>query len=115
MTLEVDAKRKSVWEQDYDRRGPEHGVDGHIGWRCGICALMNPNAVVISPNSGDFWQNKQIHWQEACDIVFRAYDDAVADHFPVHMPQNCGFCPTKPHLPPKPVPPVERSLKQGAK
>lgn len=90
-----------------------HGQPGHRGVKCYECAQMSGKRTQIAPNSGDYWQTKQIEWQEACDKIFRAFDDSVAAHFPEHVPgaQNCG-CPEKPKLPPKPVQPRERALGQ---
>lgn len=97
---------------------PEHGEEGHTGFRCVQCAMESgyydvndvwvPTTVLIESSSGDAWQTKQIVWQEACDVVFRKFDDDTADHFPVHEPRGCTTCPEKPDLPPKPVKPIDR-------
>lgn len=89
-----------------------HDLDGHTGYRCRQCAEESPGTVLIESSSGDYWQTKQINWQEACDVVFRAFDDAVAAHFPDHEPVNCMTCPAKPVLPPKPQVPIDRVSKQ---
>lgn len=88
----------------------EHGMEGHKGFRCLECARISPNMIGIVSDGGDYWQNKQIAWQEECDVVFRAFDDAVAAHFPNHLPQNCQSCPVPPALPERPNPPAERRL-----
>jgi len=95
---------------------PEHGVQGHVGHRCGPCAyLATEHIVEISPTGPDHWQNLQLSWQEDCDVIFRQFDDAVAAHFPQHLPANCPDCPETPPLPPKPIPPVERATAQNAR
>jgi len=88
-----------------------HNVNGHTGFRCIECARESPVMVSIVDDGGDYWQNVQIQWQEECDKVMSAFDEAVAIHFPVHQPQNCQTCPVKPILPEKPNPPVERRHK----
>lgn len=98
--------------EDAAANEPAHGDPGHGGYRCGECAQRSTNQVRIHPNSGDYWQTKQIEWQEACDVIFRQFDDAVAAHFPSHLPQNCPDCPAKPILPEKPIVPSDRALKQ---
>lgn len=96
-----------TWPVDH-----EHGHPDHEGLRCAECALMSPNACIIHPSSGDYWQDLQIKWQEQCDVIFRRFDDAVAAHFPDHQPQGCMSCPPKPILPVKPTMPFERALEQ---
>ncbi len=100
-----------------DIREPDtdHGQPGHKGVCCGQCARLSVSQVQAAPTGGDHWQNKQIEWQESCDKIFRIFDDAVADHFPDHLPVNCEACPTPPDLPVKPLPPVERSIAQAAR
>lgn len=97
---------KSDWTLEDD---VAHGLPGHKGVRCGTCAQHSTTIVRLQPTLADYWQTKQIEWQEACDVVFRAFDDSVAAHFPEHVPgaKNCG-CPTKPKLPQKPQMPYER-------
>ncbi len=103
---------------DYENRmqsEPEHGHEDHTGYRCSACASESQVQVLIHPNTGDYWQSKQISWQEACDVIFRAFDDATAEHFPVHLPVNCKDCPEKPILPIKPVMPSERAVAQATR
>lgn len=95
------------WPVDHD-----HGHPDHKGQRCAACAAESKNPVLIHPNSGDYWQTRQINWQEECDLVFRSFDDSVAEHFPLHTGPQCNSCPVKPVLPPKPVPIYERALHQ---
>lgn len=85
-----------------------HGFPDHTGYRCSQCAMLSDNAIVIEQTSGDHWQSKQIKWQEECDIIFKQFDEDVAAHFPVHLPQNCTTCPQPPQLPVKPIQPFER-------
>ncbi len=85
-----------------------HNVNGHTGWRCVECARDSPEMVGITPNGGDYWQNKQIDWQEDCDVLMAGFQVAVADHFPYHRPFGCVTCPKAPELPAKPNPPIER-------
>lgn len=89
-----------------------HGEKGHIGYRCGQCAQLSKETVYITRDSVDYWQNLQIDWQEACDIIMSEFQQDVQDHFPDHLPANCQDCPVQGSLPEKPLPPVERSLKQ---
>jgi len=103
--------RPTSYEEDRARGNvyTDHGTDGHTGYLCGICALESDNVCVIYPaHAPDLWQQKQIDWQEDCDGIMSAFDDAVATHFPIHAPQNCQTCPVKPLLPKKPLPPTER-------
>jgi len=108
--------RYSAYELDTQlREKAPHGVEGHLGWRCKECAMLAAVVVFAEPLGPDHWQNKQIAWQEECDVVMVAFDASVAAHFPVHLPQNCNTCPVKPILPPKPVAPVERVTAQKAR
>lgn len=91
-----------------------HGLPDHKGFRCGQCAINTGRSVAVAPPGPDYWQSKQIHWQEECDVSFKAFDDSVAEHFPKHDPYNCETCPVKPIMPPKPLAPVERSTRQNA-
>jgi len=87
-----------------------HGVFGHIGYRCRQCAYLSLETNSIAGDSGEYWQNKQIDWQEDCDTIMAEFDQAVMDHFPVHLPVNCQTCPIRGELPAKPMPPIERSM-----
>lgn len=99
------------WEKKHDQA--DHGAPGHIGFRCGQCAQdSTDHSVAITDHHIDYWQTKQIDWQEACDVVMRAFDQAVEDHFPEHQPQGCQTCPVMGDLPEKPSPPYERALGQ---
>lgn len=87
----------------------EHGVNGHSGFRCLECARISGRMNSIEADSGDYWQNQQISWQEDCDNLIVAFNEEVADHFPVHTPfGKCISCPVAPQMPPKPNPPIER-------
>jgi len=115
-----DAKYAKAAEIDWQHHNANiiHGEEGHRGFRCGRCAALAVVPVLIESTSGDHWQTKQIAWQEECDVVFRAFDDAVAEHLPIHIPAvasgpnagepRCETCPTKPDLPIKPIKPYER-------
>ena len=103
------ADRPTAYELDSEaNEDVDHGVDGHSGYKCGQCALASGRAVVVYPDTLDFWQDLQIAWQEDCDVIFAAFDDSVATHFPNHLAVNCKSCPVKPKLPVKPEPPNER-------
>lgn len=86
----------------------EHGLPGHYGLRCLACALASGRDVSIEVDTGDYWQTKQIRWQEECDKIMVAFDKAVGEHFPQHQAANCQTCPVTSPLPPKPEPPWER-------
>lgn len=92
---------------------PQHGVEGHIGFRCGECAEASENMCQVAPTSADYWQTKQIRWQELVDISLRAFDDSVAAHFPDHKAVDCPDCPVPLALPQKPVSPTERAVSQA--
>jgi len=100
-----------------DFRDPDtpHDTGDHIGVYCGECGMQSATVVLAGPTSADHWQDKQLSWQEDCDTVFRAFDDAVAAHFPDHLPVNCQDCPAPPALPEKPIRPVERTIAQNAR
>lgn len=93
---------------------PQHGAPGHIGFRCPICAAESPNAVLIETTSGDAWQTKQIKWQEACDVVYRQFDDDNAAHWKEHKARDCLTCPVIEDypMPVKPQMPLDRVNKQ---
>lgn len=93
--------------------GNEHGTTVHQGYKCGQCAAESGNPIAATDHSVDYYQSKQISWQEECDVIMRKFDSDVAAHFPLHKAVNCPDCPMPTILPPKPVPPVERSLKQS--
>lgn len=99
---------------DWDAKGGqyEHGVDGHTGYKCGACALLSVVRVAATSHSVDYYQTKQLEWQEECDVIMGQFDLDVAAHFPLHKAVNCQECPVTGILPTKPVPPVERALKQ---
>lgn len=110
-------------EAKQNNPGEPHGSEDHTGFRCPQCAAESGyidadsgqwqhGAALIESSSGDHWQSKQIQWQEHCDRVFRAFDDAVAEHFPEHQPVNCKTCPEKPILPDKPHRPIDRADRQ---
>jgi len=88
------------------------------GYRSSVSAADSVSQCKIQPTTVDYWQDKQLAWQEDCDVVMVQFDRDVADHFPVHQPmdmktgQVCPTCPQRPILPLKPHPPVERALTQ---
>jgi len=98
--------------QDFQKKsdGLAHGEEGHNGWRCGLCARESLNQVSANTHGVDYWQDKQLAWQEACDRVMAKFDEDVAEHFPNHQPQGCTNCPVREVLPIKPNPPFERVL-----
>lgn len=87
-----------------------HGELGHIGYRCGLCALESGRSISLNTHGVDHWQDKQLAWQEECDTIQVHFDETVAAHFPDHKAVNCQTCPETTQMPPKPLPPVERSL-----
>lgn len=88
---------------------PEHGLDGHNGFRCMACAMLGSGPkVMLYPDTATYWQGKQIAWQEECDIQMAKYDQMVEDHWPVHTEHGPCDCPKRPALPTKPLPPSER-------
>lgn len=116
-------ERLTAQEQDWAIQGGEaHGLPGHTGHRCYACAYDSEQTVEIHEDSGDYWQSKQIAWQEDCDVVMVEFDKAVATHFPDHLPpvavtdargqvtwdRQCLTCPVVPVMPDKPEPPFER-------
>lgn len=110
----MDSEKPDSQILDFERhQSPGHGAEGHTGYRCGSCAAESGVAILAAPDTGNYWQNLQIAWQEQCDILFNQFDDAVATHFPLHTGPGCKTCPTKPEMPPKPIKPNERALKQN--
>jgi len=106
-----DEEKPTPYEIDLDKGNnpTAHGTPGHTGFRCKQCALSSAVVVESYPmHTPDLWQKKQLAWQEACDVIFREFDDAVASHFPDHLPAGCTNCPVPPELPVKPLPPYER-------
>lgn len=117
-------EREDPQQQEWRLQGndAEHGEEGHKGFRCYACAYDAVQVVEIHEDSGDYWQSKQIAWQEDCDVVMAAFDAAVAEHFTNHLPaiaetdtmgqvtyhRQCRTCPVKPVMPAKPEPPFER-------
>lgn len=91
----------------------EHGTEGHKGYRCGQCAMLAPTRVSATNHSVDYYQTKQLEWQEKCDVIMAQFDSDVAAHFPKHKAVKCLSCPKTGKLPEKPIPPVERALKQN--
>ncbi len=108
-------RESSHHHEDLMMNEPPHGEPGHGGYKCSECAQEGKNQVRIHPNTGDYWQTKQIEWQEQCDVIFRQFDDDVAAHFPQHLPRGCENCPEPPELPPKPIVPVERAMQQESR
>lgn len=112
---ETDGIPVGIWDFQKRSDGLAHGEEGHNGFRCGICARESPGMLAITDHGIDYWQDKQLEWQEECDMVMSQFDSDVADHFPVHRPGDptCD-CPLKPTLPMKPNPPFERALGKTA-
>lgn len=109
----------NVWDTDHrypnaqvewysDIADMDHGINGHTGHRCLECARMSGVMVAVESDSGDYWQNKQLDWQEECDRLIVGFNEKVALHFPKHSPMNCTMCPKAPPMPERPNPPVER-------
>ncbi len=92
-----------------------HGELGHIGYRCYICAQLSSVMIQAASSGGEYWQNKQLLWQEECDKLQNQFDADVAAHFPDHYPIGCKTCPTTFEMPPKPLPPSERAIAQNAR
>lgn len=116
---EGEHERNDVWDTDHKYPNADvewwtlvedvpHNINGHTGWRCLECARDSGTMNAIESDGGDYWQNKQLGWQEACDVLMAGFQVAVADHFPNHRPFGCVTCPEAPELPVKPNPPVER-------
>ncbi len=119
-----DEDRKEPYEIEMELNGAwyEHGTEKHTGYRCGICALATGRAVQVFPDLGSYWLEKQVAWQEECDVLMVGFDVQVAKHFPDHLPptpiidklgqttwaHNCETCPKAPDMPAKPLPPFER-------
>lgn len=97
------------WEK---KNASEHGTEGHVGYMCGQCARDGPNPIFASEDTIDLWQDRELVWQEECDMLQNAFDDAVSEHFPVHKPVGCLTCPKTPTMPVKPVRRAERALTQ---
>jgi len=115
---DLESDRKSMYQIQMEQVGVDiyHGEFAHMGYRCVQCARDAEFEVEITQDTADYWQGQQIAWQEMCDMVMSGFDEAVAEHFPEHIPLNlktgeprCTTCPVKPILPIKPNPPIERS------
>ncbi len=109
-------ERTTPYQQDAGFQSPDHGMEGHMGYRCGECARSSPGACLGTPDGGDYWQNQQLKWQEQCDVLQNEYDHEVSAHYKVHVPtmllaegEVCN-CPVPPDMPPKPSQPIERAL-----
>ncbi len=72
-----------------------HGTDGHAGYRCYQCAMESGVTVQLADSGGEYWQNKQLDWQEKCDTLQNKFDLDVATHWPNHQPMNCTTCPVR--------------------
>lgn len=109
----VNSAKKTAFQME-----PEdvtHGVEGHIGYKCGQCAREAPVVIQLADSGGEYWQNLQLLWQEECDVLQNSFDADVAAHFPNHKPIGCTECPTPFAMPVKPNPPSERAVRQNAK
>ncbi len=94
---------------------PVHGDDGHRGYRCYQCAQASGVMIQLATNSGEYWQNLQLLWQEKCDELQNKFDLDVATHWPNHKPIGCETCPVVYEMPNKPLPPAERAVGQNAR
>lgn len=114
MTDIYDHKYPPLAVVDWQKKSDDHnhGEIGHLGFRCGQCARDGPNMMAVQPSTADYWQDRQLMWQEECDTIQVRFDEAVAAHFPEHKAMNCDTCPETQTMPPKPNPPIERALKQ---
>lgn len=111
-----DDDRKTAYQIDQAKTADvPHGVPGHIGFKCGQCARLAQSCVRGLPTDHDYWQDKQIRWQEEVDTKLREFDDSVAAHFPDHKAVDCPDCPSTAALPVKPTPPQERAVAQNAR
>jgi len=117
MSPVVEASGPDDVSLDFRPYDSPHGTEGHVGAYCGQCGALASVVIQLGPTGGDHWQSVQIAWQEQCDTIFRDFDNAVADHFPEHLPQNCDGCPDASQwkLPEKPIQPIERSIAQNAR
>lgn len=95
------------------KRDVPHDTEGHIGYRCSQCAQQSRGGVRVTEHGIDYWQNKQIAWQEECDTIMHNHNNAITEHLPEHKPVDCTECPQQPDLPKKPEPATERALTQG--
>lgn len=98
------------WRKKSDHHN--HGEEGHIGYRCGQCAREATDTIEITLDTVDYWQAKQLDWQEECDRIQVDFDERSAAHWPEHKAVNCQECPKTIPMPVKPNPPIERALKQ---
>jgi len=110
---EVKSDRPTAYEMSVPDDTP-HSTKGHIGYRCGGCALVSEIQIRIASDGGEYWQNKQLLWQEECDELQNQFDKDVASHWPEHKAIGCEDCPKVYEMPPKPMPPFERALRQNA-
>lgn len=117
--MSEDGGQNDIWDTDHkypnaqvewysDIADMDHGINGHTGWRCLECARDGEQMNAVESDGGDYWQNKQIAWQEDCDNLIVGFNEQVADHFPDHRPFGCVNCPVAPLMPAKPNPPIER-------
>lgn len=117
--LRVEARdgTETAWELDWPRAGgePAHGLEGHTGYRCKECAMGSKNPILVESDSGDYWQTKQIRWQEEVDDLHNQFNAQIEAHFPSHQAIGCSSCPKSPAMPAKPMPPVERAVRQSKK
>jgi len=102
-----------IWDFQKKSDGLAHGEEGHNGWRCGQCAQEGKgNVVQVTEHAVDYWQTKQLDWQEQCDMIQVRFDEEVAAHFPDHRAVGCRTCPMTQPMPEKPNPPYERALEK---
>jgi len=113
MTNIVRSERPSAFEQELDEIA-DHGLDGHIGVRCYQCAQLSDIMIQLASDGGEYWQNKQLLWQEECDELQNKFDLDVATHWPNHQPIGCTTCPVVYDMPEKPLPPSERAIGHNA-
>lgn len=98
--------RKTFYEQQCER---------HPDWRTSTPPTVSGAEVRLTPHQHDYWQDKQMAWQEQVDDKMLQYDASVAAHWPVHLAVGCTGCPKTQTMPIKPSPPFDRALLQNAR
>ncbi len=112
-------ERKTAYEQDYEILKPniQHGVEGHTGYKCALCAAEshNPMHAYAFDSRADRHQNALIKWGEECDGIQTQFQKDSEAHWTEHQPNNpkCD-CPKIQPMPPKPELDLERFDKNPA-
>ena len=107
-----DDEKPTAFQQSDEANEVPHGAEGHKGFRCYQCAQYSEARILLADNSGEYWQNLQLNWQEKCDVLQNKFDNDVATHWPNHKPIGCDTCPVVYPMPTKPIPPAERAIAQ---